>query len=193
MKLSRPINSFSGRIRRPVVTAIAVVGSLTALWVVAGVFAFVAPAAGRPQRADAIVVLAPTTTTGRLNYAEKLLEDGWSENLVISVPQQSGGETPANLCEEKHTYQTICFVPDPVTTQGEARVIERLAEERNWHTITVITNDSHLTRARIIIQRCYKGNLNMLAVRQDNSLAFWAYRFLYETGALIKASSERSC
>lgn len=193
MKFSRPLHGLIRGVRRRVVAVIAVAGALEALWVIAGVFLFVTPAADRPQRADAVVVLAPTLSTGRLNYAEKLLSEGWSENLVISVPQESTGVALAHLCEEKHTYQTICFVPDPVTTQGEARAIERLAEERNWHNITVVTNDSHITRAKILIQRCYTGNLNMLAVRQDSSVAFWAYRFVYETAALIKAGSERSC
>lgn len=152
-----------------------------------------APSVDQPARADAIVVLAPPLPTGRLAYAETLMSEGYADTLVISVPKDSTGVAPTHLCTASHPYKVLCFTPDPVTTQGEARAIQRLAEEHNWHSINVVTNDFHVTRARIVIERCYSHELNMLAARQDSSLMLWAYRFAYETAAFVKVAGEQGC
>lgn len=169
------------------------VGTLIGAWIVAGLFLFVAPAADQPVRADAVVVLAPPLPTGRLAYAESLMSARYADTLVISVPEDSTGAAPTRLCEEDRPYRVICFTPDPVTTQGEAKAIGNLAKEHDWHRINVVTNDFHVTRARMIIERCYSRDLNMLPVRQNSSWMLWGYRFIYETAAFVKVASESGC
>lgn len=174
-------------------SAFALLGILVGAWAVAGYFLFVNPAVDQPARADALVVLAPPLPTGRLVYAEQLMSDGYADTLVISIAEDRNGVAPTHLCQEGHTYTVLCFTPDPVTTQGEARAIQRLAEEHRWRSINVITNDFHITRARIIIRRCYSQDLQMLAARQNISWQLWVFRGVYETAALVKAGIDKSC
>lgn len=167
--------------------------ALVVAWLVACLILFAAPAVDQPEHADAVVVLAPPLPTGRLAYAESLMAEGYADTLVISVPKDSTGVAPTHLCEEDHPYEIVCFTPDPITTRGEARALQPLAEEKGWQTINVVTNDFHVTRARIILKRCYAGDLNMLAARQDTSLVVWAYRFAYETAAFAKVAADNEC
>jgi hypothetical protein len=145
-----------------------------------------------PEESDAVFVLAPILSTGRLEYAESLMPEGNGTTLVVSVPDGSD-ESSSDICHANRSYQIICFSPDPVSTQGEARAIQRLSEEYGWHNITVVTNDFHVTRARTMIERCYSYQLNMEAVRGDRSLTGWAYRFVYESAALVKAAVLFGC
>lgn len=180
-------------IREPFIATVVWGVVLLAVWIIAGLFLYVNPIEERPERSDAIVVLAPNIPTGRLDYAENLMSQGYGSTLVVSVPDDTSGKTPSDICDANRTYRIICFSPDPVTTQGEARAIQRLSGEHAWRTITVVTNDFHVTRARTIIERCYSHKLNMAAVRNDHSLTDWSYRFVYESAAFVKATVHRDC
>lgn len=180
------------RLRRPHIAALTWGGSAVATWAVAGLFLYVYPVLDQPARSDAVVVLAPVST-GRLLYAESLMSEGYGETLVISFPETGNDWVSSELCHAGRPYRVICFSPDPVTTRGEARAIRRLSDEHRWHSINVVTSESHVTRARIVIGRCYSEDLNMLAVRMDSSLKWWAYRFIYETAAFVKVLGERGC
>lgn len=181
------------KILRRMATAFTLLGILLGAWAVAGFFLFVNPAVDQPARADALVVLAPPLPTGRLAYAEQLMSEGYATTLVISIAEDRNGVAPTQLCQEDRAYTVLCFTPNPVTTQGEARAIQRLAEEHHWRSINVVSNDFHITRARMIIRRCYSQDLQMLAVRQNISWRMWAFRGVYETAALVKAGIDRSC
>lgn len=181
------------RVQGAVITALAWITVVMATWVTAGFFVFVIPAVDRPQRADAIVVLAPVVGTGRLELAEKLMSDGFGTLLVVSMPGDVHAHKVSEICHASRSYQIICFDPDPVTTQGEARAIQRLSEEFKWDSITVVTNDFHVARAKLVIQRCYSYQLNMIAVRSDLALKDWAYQFLYQSAAWVKAAISYRC
>ena len=75
-----------------------------------------------------------------------------------------------------------CFTPNPATTQGEAQEIRRLAAAQHWNTIIVVTSTYHVSRARMIIERCFDGRLEVVAARTHISLLDWAYQFAYQTG-----------
>lgn len=160
-----------------------------AAWVIAGNFLFANPAVDQPTESDAIIVLAPAAETGRLDHALDLMSEGYSSTLVISAPPDNEG----SICGADRPYRIICFSPDPVTTQGEARAIQKLSEENGWRTITVVTDDSHVTRARILIARCYSQELNMSASKRELSPSSWAFRFLYESAALVPVALHPSC
>ncbi|MDQ0824656.1 uncharacterized SAM-binding protein YcdF (DUF218 family) [Arthrobacter sp. B2I5] len=166
---------------------------LLASWGVASFFLVAVPAVDQPEQSDAVVVLAPAVPTGRLDYATKLMSEGYSPVLVISVPVGESGNPPADICEAHMPYRVICFSPDPATTQGEARAIQKLSDENNWHHVTVVTDDSHVSRARTIIGRCYSRKLDMIAVRPDLSPINWTYRFVYESAAFVKAAVDWEC
>jgi uncharacterized SAM-binding protein YcdF (DUF218 family) len=86
-----------------------------------------------------------------------------------------------------------CFTPNPATTQGEAQNIRRLAAAKHWNTIIVVTSTYHVSRARMIIRRCFDGTLEVVAARTHISLLDWAYQFAYQTGGYLKAAISRGC
>lgn len=181
------------RIQRCIIRALVWVVVLLAAWVIASFFLIEDPAVDQPKQSDAVVVLAPAVTTGRLDYATKLVSEGYGPVLAISTPVGLSGNPPAEICGAKRPYRVICFEPEPATTQGEARAIERLSDENGWQHITVVTDDSHVSRARTLIARCYSRDLDMAAVEPDLSPINWAYRFVYESAAFVKAAVEWGC
>lgn len=181
------------RIQRFIIRALVWVVVLLVAWVVATFFLIEAPAVDQPQQSDAVVVLAPAVITGRLDYATKLVSEGYGPVLVISTPDGMGGNPPADICGANRPYRIICFEPEPATTQGEARAIQRLSDENGWQHITVVTDDSHVSRARTLIARCYTRELDVVAVGPNLSPINWAYRFLYESAAFAKVAVEWGC
>ncbi|WP_147294420.1 hypothetical protein [Arthrobacter sp. RT-1] len=168
------------------------------LWIFAGLFLYVWPRADTPEPVDALFVLAPQGA--RTALAEQLMEQGIADTLAISAP---GGDDAAidQLCKQKRAYRIICFDPDPVTTQGEARAIQALSNEYGWENVSVLTAQFHVTRSRILIQRCYKGSLAMIPFARAMPIiefphvgqSSWAYHFVYESAAFVKVALRREC
>ena len=48
---------------------------------------------------------------------------------------------------------------EPSTTRGEARAVARLASERDWRRILVVTSSYHIPRARLIFLRALTCDL----------------------------------
>lgn len=181
------------RSRKPLIVAILWGNILLAAWVIAGIFLYMVPAVDQSERADAVVVLAPILQTGRLEHALGIMSESPGTTLVVSVPKHASDKGSDEICRARRSYQIICFSPEPVTTQGEARAIQRLSEEHGWRSVTVVTNEFHVTRARTIIERCYPHQLNMDPVRRDRSFNGWVYRFVYESAAFVKAAVRYEC
>ena len=77
-----------------------------------------------------------------------------------------------------------CFVPDPPTTKGEGRELRRLAARDGWRTVIVVTFRPHISRARFILERCFDGDLIMVASPGRISLPRWASEYVYQTLAI---------
>jgi uncharacterized SAM-binding protein YcdF (DUF218 family) len=107
-----------------------------------------------PPDADAVVVLSGGREH-RLAEGRRLVAAGVAETLVISDGRASGWEEANALCQAR----AVCFRPDPYSTQGEARWIEDEAARRGWDSIVVVTSTYHVRRARMIVERCYRGRL----------------------------------
>jgi uncharacterized SAM-binding protein YcdF (DUF218 family) len=87
----------------------------------------------------------------------------------------------------------ICFIPHPLTTQGEARAVARLARTHNWRQIILVPGIPQTTRARIRFDRCYHGTL-LFDPASPGGLGEWIHNVIYEWGALIKALAlQRGC
>lgn len=162
-------------------------------WLLGGFFVIVHPKVDHPRHADAIVVLGPPGADGRTETALKLIDEGVAATLVVSVP--SGTPGPATrLCTTPRRGVTVtCFRPDPPTTRGEAEQIRRLAREHGWKSIVVVTSTYHISRARMIVKRCFGGKLSMVAARHGISFLSWGYQYLYQGGGFVKAFVERGC
>lgn len=167
--------------RRLAGVTLAALGAL-ALFVVAGLPLYVLPVVDEPRPVDAVLVLGPTNEA-KLQTAQRLLEEGLADTLVLSTPV---GEF-AEFCAAEHDFEVLCFRPSPSTTQGEARELGSLAEARGWDSAMVIAMTPHITRARMIVERCFDGELAMISDGAALSLTEWIGQYIYQTGAFVKA------
>jgi uncharacterized SAM-binding protein YcdF (DUF218 family) len=107
-----------------------------------------------PRDADAVVVLSGGREH-RLAEGRRLVATGVAETLVISDGRAPGWAEANALCGS----DAVCFRPEPYSTQGEARWIAAEAERRGWDSVVVVTSTYHVRRARMIVERCYDGDL----------------------------------
>ena len=149
---------------------------------------FSRPTLDRPTRADAIVVLGQPDVAA-LAKAQRLIDEGISDQLVLAIPH---GATPQ--CETPPKGVTVhCFVPDPSTTQGDARGIGKLARAHRWSRLVIITWTSHVSRSRMLIARCFHGHLQMTDYPRHMSLTDWLSEYVYQSGAYVKALALPGC
>lgn len=146
--------------------------------------------AGGP--ADAVVALAGVPRS--IGTARWLVERGVAPELVVSDAYGSGDAEMNALCASRPVgYRVTCFVPDPDTTRGEARAIRRLASERGWDDVVVVASTSHVSRARLIVGRCFGGRLRMVSSVEGPGAAYLGYQVVYETAAFVKAAVFQGC
>jgi uncharacterized SAM-binding protein YcdF (DUF218 family) len=179
-------------VRRGIATLV----TLLLVWIVGGWFVIVRPATDRPAPVDAILVLGPPRPNGRFAEAYSLIQAGYSKNLVVSVATYGEREI-RTACQSGvagvPTAKVYCFKPDPATTRGEAQKIAALASEHGWSRIMVVTATYHVSRARVIVRRCFHGTVLMEAAHSGITLREWSYEYLYQTGAYLKVLLHPSC
>lgn len=182
MRVFRRLTSFARRHR---VVSAAVVLVLLAI-VVVDVRLYVVPRSDPPARSDAYVVLGGDTFTQRLVAGLKLAHEYPGATLVVSTP---GGHVQ---CPPWPPERLICFVPDPSTTQGEARMAAQLAVAHGWKSMTVVTTADQVWRARLRFARCWSGDLRV--VQAPTSSWIRIREIPYEMGATVKAQVfQRGC
>jgi uncharacterized SAM-binding protein YcdF (DUF218 family) len=123
-----------------------------------------------PADADAVVVLAGSES--RLPVALDLMDEGAAPVLVVSDPEGKRDDDRRDLCAAGvDDYELICELPEPYSTRGEARMVARLAKERGWDSIVLVTSRFHLWRAKRLFERCYEGEIALVGSRVN-----WWYR-----------------
>jgi uncharacterized SAM-binding protein YcdF (DUF218 family) len=172
-----------------------VLAALVVIWLVLCAVLFVWPrAASTPRSADAVVVLSGGRNS-RLDPGIALVRRGVAEVLVISGARDDRHWPKARrLCRQGRiaAAQVICFEPRPFSTRGEARAIGRLAREHGWSRIVIVTSTFHVTRARMLVRRCYDGRLWL----SGTPTPWWRLpeEWAFETGKLaVQLTAERSC
>lgn len=153
----------------------------------------------RPERewvsaadpADAVLALGGISTDTAY-VAKDLVRKGLARKAVISNPYGPYVYGIADMCREPGT-ELSCFVPKPVTTRGEAREIARLARENGWDDVIVITPTYHVSRARFIIERCYRGRLRMVDPHIAIPLYAWPREYVYQSVGFARAAVQRGC
>ena len=145
--------------------ALVVLAVLVAGWLVLCFVLFVFPwsRGSAPARADAVVVLSGERA--RLRPALALVRRGEAPVLAISSIQKTPHWLEARrLCSAGHYAgaKVVCFLAVPYSTRGEARAVARLARERRWRSIVVVTSTFHITRAKLLFRRCYAGGLTFV-------------------------------
>lgn len=156
---------------------------LVALWLV------LLPRTDEPGSSDVIVVLGPSWPE-RVADATRLMDDGRASALVVSAHPEDTRGVPPDVCRRRMPYPVYCFDPDPATTQGEARAVERLAQEHDWHSFQVITFRPHIERARLIVGRCVEGRVTYL---QSSEAYDPVFQSIYHALGFVKAWARPGC
>jgi uncharacterized SAM-binding protein YcdF (DUF218 family) len=176
--------------------ALLVLAVLVGAWLIVCAVFFVWPsAASSPRRADAVVVLSGGRDS-RLDPALALMRTRVAPVLVISSPAQDPKWRSARrLCSapaHAYAFRVVCFEASPYSTVGEARAIARLAASHHWRHVAVVTSTFHVTRAQMLIKRCYNGDLSMVGTPST----WWKLpeEWASETGKLaVQLTAERDC
>jgi uncharacterized SAM-binding protein YcdF (DUF218 family) len=182
-----------GRRRGPLSTAalVALAMAVVATGVLAGVARrrFVDPPwvhRAAPAPADAVAMFGGGGP--RFPMAVGLVEDGVAGTLMVSDPNDpaaGAGRTMFEVfCDGAHPYEALCFDPAPRTTRGEARAVAAMARERGWQRVVLVTTTEQAARARMLLRRCWDGDIDVVVVADDRGTAF---AVLYETAATLRA------
>ncbi|MBN1260601.1 MAG: YdcF family protein [Anaerolineae bacterium] len=116
------------------------------------------------QPASAVVPLAGSAT--RSVYAAHLFQQDYAGAYVATnMPLHAPGirQSYGDLVRQEAIWQgvpeeAIVVIPDTVeTTYEEAVVVKALAEDRQWHTLLVVTDPFHTRRASIIFHDVFEG------------------------------------
>jgi uncharacterized SAM-binding protein YcdF (DUF218 family) len=117
---------------------------------------FVWPDVRGPRHADGVVVLSGDFGD-RLAKGLALVRAGVAPTLVLD----GRPDFPAvsQLCQSAEPFEVVCLRPEPDSTRSEAQAVGRLAADRRWATVVVVTNRSHATRAQVLFDRCVAGHV----------------------------------
>jgi DUF218 domain len=162
-----------------------VVAVLAGLWGIAAGVLVQAPT-DPVQPADALVVFAGGRGE-RLSKAVALLQQGAAPVLVISNGRDPRWPAANRLCASRQRFEVVCPRPDPDTTRGEARMVRDLAARRGWRSVVVVTSTYHARRARLLLGRCFDGELQVAAAApRECWFRTWA-RANVELAGLVRA------
>jgi hypothetical protein len=157
------------------------------LIVLAGLPLYVFPPTDEVAPSDIAYVLGPPMDE-RLALAEQLRDDGVVEQIAVSV-QPSGGQTERDLaiCREEGV---ACAVPDPYSTRGEVSRMTALAADGEAPSLIVLTSTPHVARTRYLFEKCYPGEVAVVAVGRPDSLEAWTSQYVYQSLAFVKAFAQ---
>ncbi len=179
-------------VARGIVKALAVLAlvAVTA-WAVVAIKAFHYPEVDAWADTDAYYTLHSGGGVGAVNRVEQWLPPG--KPLLVSVPDDELQADPyGSVCGDP-ALNVICVAPHPESTRGEARNLGRIARERGWQSVTVISQRSHMTRARLLMERCYDGEIRMFPRDVNRGIIGSARVLVYESGAMAKAWLVAEC
>ena len=182
------------RRRRIVLGVLAVVVVLVAAWVVWAIRVVQNPRVDTAAPVDAVLVLGGLNGTARTQRALDLVDAGLTDTVVLSMPLGTQDTLAKHTCRHPPAgVDVVCFTPDPSTTRGEARELGRLAHERHWTRVAVVTSVYHVSRSRMIVDRCFDGTVLMLPSDEHVSPATWADEWVYQTAGYVKAEILQGC
>lgn len=149
--------------------AVILVAGLVLVWLVAAIALFVVHHGDKPIRANAVFVLSGSRK--RLPVGVKLVREGYAPLLVVSRTLQGGpSELETRACTHKLDLRVLCVSAKPYSTMGEAELLARLATERGWRAVDVVTSEYHVIRARILMKRCFHGQLAVVGAPDELTL-----------------------
>jgi len=171
--------------------ALLVVAGLVLAWGITVTVLFGFPSEHAPAHADAVVVLAGGKKE-RLRRGLELMRRDRARVLVISDGWDPTWPEANRLCAGRASFRVLCFRASPYSTRGEAQGVDRLARQLGWNAVVVVTSTYHLTRARLLFDRCLEAKVDGVGV--DYPVAQIPTALLSETAKLSYALAVgRSC
>jgi uncharacterized SAM-binding protein YcdF (DUF218 family) len=139
-----------------------------------------------PAHADAVIELNGSNSAARLQLADDLVLAHRAPLVILStIPDDPSCYPPVPIAFE-------CFVPEPLTTRGEARYIGQLAAERHWTSIILVTTPDQAWRAKLRVSRCFSGKI--YSATAPLRWYEWVRQIPYQWAASVKALTvERGC
>jgi uncharacterized SAM-binding protein YcdF (DUF218 family) len=139
-------------------------GVLLVAWIVATMRLLFIPTEDDVVKADAVVVLAGSKHE-RLDRGLELVRQGVAPVLVISDGFDPRQPRANRLCQDGgEGFSVACFTPDPDSTRGEARKVAELAHKHGWQRVLLVTSRFHVTRARMLFDRCVDADVDAVGV-----------------------------
>ena len=146
---------------------------------------YVFPRTEVPRESDAIVVLGPPRQE-RIDRAFQLADELGIDSILISVsPWNHAAYKPESIsaCTDARVQ---CFVPEPLTTGGEAVAVARIAEEHAWDAVTLVTMSAHATRSQVIFEQCSPLEIGVQVADTPLTLGEWGYQYAYQSAGFLK-------
>jgi uncharacterized SAM-binding protein YcdF (DUF218 family) len=153
---------------------------------------FVWPSTDDPRRADAVVVLDGGSGE-RLDEARALMERDVAPTLAVSTGRELDPDEADGLCTRSQQFEVLCFSPTPDSTRGEARALATLARQNGWNEVVLVTSTYHVTRARVLVERCFDGRVDVVAASPPARPLHWIAAVGHEWAALLDATIRRTC
>ncbi len=104
-----------------------------------------------PSDADAVVVL--TGSERSLPAGQALVGGGIAPTLVVTSTRTGRDDARRRLCR-KPPETVVCVVGGPFARGGELQAIARVAENRNWDTVVVVSPSYQRLRVDRVLGRC---------------------------------------
>jgi uncharacterized SAM-binding protein YcdF (DUF218 family) len=153
---------------------------------------FVWPSTNHADRADAVVVLDGGSGE-RLEEARALMARRVAPTLAISTGRELDVDEAGDLCTKPQQFEVVCFTPRPDSTRGEARALAKLGRENGWNEVVLVTSTYHVTRARMLLQRCFDGRVEVVAASPPRQPLHWAGAVVHEWAAMVETTLRRGC
>lgn len=104
-----------------------------------------------PVQADAVVVLSGEAH--REEYGLKLVKDGYASELFASGFQDPWTIKKMERTLQQASHHDVLVEPLSTSTFSDALYTKRIAHQKNWKTILVVTSPEHSLRARWIFRK----------------------------------------
>lgn len=174
------------RVLKAVSWTVGAVTALIVLLIVAGLPLYVFPPAEEVGEADLIYVIGPPREA-RVAMERSLRAEGVADLSLYSVT--TSGDMSADELGVCHKLDVECLHAEPFTTKGEFAMLGEFADEHDVERTIVLTFTPHVARTRYIAEKCFDGDVTVVAVDEQLSLGDWIYQYVYQTAAFLKAWS----
>jgi uncharacterized SAM-binding protein YcdF (DUF218 family) len=145
----------SRRIPRWLLAGLGIVVLAIAVFLAATLRFIVFPKVDQPRHVDAIVSFNGSNEGTREAAAVSLAKKGYASVLVFS----QGSAFADTSCPKVSRVAVVCFVDVTGNTRGEAEWVGRYAQLHHWHSLLLVPGRGQATRARLLTERCFPGNL----------------------------------